>query len=119
MDVRGTEGVAVVQQRGIDQGVVLWIIHQICQVTQMTVAPTDAVSSAVLVQDEYLTGTEPTLEKNTMNAQNYPKSIGDDFRRWTYERGSRGESKKKKKNEAGLGLTWLGSEIQPSVLIRI
>lgn len=66
MDVRGAEGVAVVQQRGVDQHVVLWIIHQILQVAQVTVAASDAVSSAVLVQDEHLTGTEPTLEtKNT------------------------------------------------------
>lgn len=66
VDVRGAEGVAVVQQRGVDQHVVLWIIHQILQVAQVTVAASDAVSSAVLVQDEHLTGTEPTLEtKNT------------------------------------------------------
>ena len=62
VDVRGAEGVAVVQQRGVDQRVVLWVIHQVLQVAQVTVAASDAVPSAVLVQDEDLTGTEPTLE---------------------------------------------------------
>lgn len=62
VDVWGAEGVAVVQQRGVDQRVVLRIIHQILQVAQVTVAASDAVPSAVLIQDEHLTGTEPTLE---------------------------------------------------------
>lgn len=62
VDVGGAEGVAVVQQRGVDQRVVLGIIHQIRQVAQVTVAASNAVSSAVLVQDEHLTRTEPTLE---------------------------------------------------------
>lgn len=61
MDVRGAEGVAVVQQRGVDQRVVLWILHQDLQVVQVTVAAANAVPGAVLVQDEHLTGTEPTL----------------------------------------------------------
>ena len=74
VDVRGAEGVAVVQQRGVDQHVVLWIIHQILQVAQVTVAASDAVSSAVLVQDEHLTGTEPTLEKR--------KNTGEMFGIW-------------------------------------
>lgn len=65
VDVGGAEGVAVVQQRGVDQHVVLGIIHQICQVAQVTVAAADAVSSTVLIQDEDLTGTEPTLETST------------------------------------------------------
>lgn len=65
VDVRGAEGVAVVQQRGVDQHVVLGIIHQIRQVAQVAVAAADAVSGAVLVQDEDLTGAEPTLETNT------------------------------------------------------
>lgn len=62
MNVGGAEGVAVVQQRGVDQHVVLWIIHQILQVAQVTVAASNAVPSAVLIQDEHLTGTEPTLK---------------------------------------------------------
>ncbi len=62
VDVRGAEGVAVVQQRGVDEHVVLWIIHQILQVAQVTVAASNAVPSTVLIQDEHLTRTEPTLK---------------------------------------------------------
>ena len=62
VDVRGAEGVAVVQQCGVDQRVALGIIHQVLQVAQVTAAASNAVPSAVLVQDEHLTGTEPALK---------------------------------------------------------
>lgn len=65
VDVGGTEGVAVVQQRGVDQCVVLRIIHQVLQVAQVTVAASNTVPSTVLVQDEHLTRTEPPLIKKT------------------------------------------------------
>lgn len=61
VDVRGAEGVAVVEQRGVDQSVALCVIHQIPQVAQVAMAAAHAVASAVLVQDEHLTRTEPTL----------------------------------------------------------
>lgn len=65
VDVRGAEGVAVVQQRGVDQHVVLRVVHQVLQVAQVAVAASHAVAGAVLVQDEHLAGTEPTLETHT------------------------------------------------------
>lgn len=67
MDVRRAEGVAVVQQRGVDQHIVLWVVHQILQVAQVTVTASDAVSGAVLIQDEHLTGTEPALQTEHTN----------------------------------------------------
>ena len=60
--VGDAEGVAVVQQRGVDQCVVLWVIHQPLQVAQVAVAASDAVPRTVLIQDEHLTRTEPTLK---------------------------------------------------------
>lgn len=59
--VGGAEGVAVVQQRGVDQRAVLCVVDQVLQVAQVAMAASDAVPSAVLVQDEHLTGTEPAL----------------------------------------------------------
>lgn len=61
MDVGGAEGVAVMEQGGVDHGAVLRPLQEIAQVTQMSMATTDAVASAVLVHDKHLTGTEPTL----------------------------------------------------------
>lgn len=61
MCVGGTEGKAVVQQGGVDHGSVLRPLQQIAQVTQVPVAASNAVASAVLVQDKHLPGTEPAL----------------------------------------------------------
>lgn len=62
VDVRGAEGEAVVQQRGVDHGTVLSPLQQIAQVAQVPVAATHTVACAVLVHDKHLTRAEPTLE---------------------------------------------------------
>jgi len=62
VDVRGAEGEAVVEQRGVDHGAVLSPLQQVAQVTQVAVAAAHPVARAVLVHDEHLTRAEPTLE---------------------------------------------------------
>lgn len=49
VDVGDAEGVAVVQQRGVNECVVFGVFHQSFKVAQVTVATTDTVSSAVLI----------------------------------------------------------------------
>lgn len=61
MDMRGTKGKAVVQQGGVNHGSILCSLQQITKVAQMSMAASDTVASAVLIQDEHLTGTEPAL----------------------------------------------------------
>lgn len=62
VDMWGTEGIAVVQECGVHQGVVIREIHQVFQVAEVTMTAPHPVSSAVLVQDKHLTGAEPTLQ---------------------------------------------------------
>lgn len=65
MHVGGTEGKAVMKQGGVNHGSVLCPLQQVAQVAQVAMAASNAVASAVLVQDEHLTGTEPALQKTT------------------------------------------------------
>ena len=57
----GTEGIAVVKKGGVHQRVVLWVLHQVPQVAEVTMAPSHPVTRAVLVQDKHLSWTEPAL----------------------------------------------------------
>lgn len=57
----GTEGIAVMQEGGIHQGVVIREIHKVFQVAEVTMAAPHPVSSAVLIQNKHLAGAEPTL----------------------------------------------------------
>ena len=61
MDVAGTVCVAEVYQSGVDDLVLLALIQQIFQVTEVSVAATNSVASTILVQQEHLTRREPTL----------------------------------------------------------
>lgn len=49
LDVRGTESETVMEQGGVNHGAILRPLKQIAQVTQMSMAATDAVASAVLI----------------------------------------------------------------------
>ena len=61
MDVAGTVCIAEVYQSGVDDLVLLALIQQIFQVTEVSVAATNSVASTILVQQEHLTRREPTL----------------------------------------------------------
>jgi len=50
----------------IDHRSLLGVVEQVVEVAQMTVTATDSVASAVLVQNEHLTRTEPTLETTSV-----------------------------------------------------
>ena len=61
MDVAGTVCIAEVYQSGVDDLVLLALIQQIFQVTEVSVAATNSVASTILVQQEHLTRGKPTL----------------------------------------------------------
>ena len=65
MDVGGTEGIAVMQEGGVDQGVVLRVLHQVPEVAEVAVAAPHTVAGAVLIQHKHLTWTEPSLWTQT------------------------------------------------------
>lgn len=67
MHVGGTEGKAVMKQGGVNHGSILSTLQQVAQVAQVAMAASNAIASAVLIQDEHLTGTEPAL-KETQNS---------------------------------------------------
>lgn len=50
VDVRGTERVAVVDERWVDHLAALGVVQQVAQVAQVAEAGADAVPRAVLVQ---------------------------------------------------------------------
>ncbi len=62
MDVWGTEGIAVVEQGRVHQGVVIREIHQVFQVAEVTMTAPHPVSSTVLIQNKHLARAEPTLK---------------------------------------------------------
>ena len=61
MDVAGTVCIAEVNQSGVNDLVLLALIQQIFQVTEVSVAATNSVASTILVQQEHLTRGKPTL----------------------------------------------------------
>lgn len=61
VDVGGTEGVAVVQEGGVHQGVVLGVFHQVLEVAEVSLAAPHTVAGTVLVQNKHLTWAEPAL----------------------------------------------------------
>lgn len=63
VDVRGAEGKAVVDERGVNHEALLGTCEQVLQVAQVTKAAAHTVACCVLVQHKHLTGTEPTLQK--------------------------------------------------------
>lgn len=68
VDVRGAESEAVVKQRRVDDGAVLRPLQQVAQVTQVSVAASDAVPGAVLVQNKHLARAEPSLQDTDTSA---------------------------------------------------
>lgn len=61
VDVAGTVGVAEVDEGGVDDLVLLALVQEILQVTEVPVAAPHSVPGAVLVQQEHLTRGEPAL----------------------------------------------------------
>ena len=61
MDVTGTVCIAEVYESGVDHLVLLALIQQIFQVTEVSVAAPHSVASTVLVQQEHLARREPAL----------------------------------------------------------
>ncbi len=55
-DVAATEGIGVVHQCWIDHDPVLRSIKEIGEVTEVSVAPSNAIACAVLIQDDHLRG---------------------------------------------------------------
>ena len=62
MDVAGTVGVAEVYEGGVYHLVLLALVQQVLQVTEVSVAAPHAVPGAVLVQEEHLARREPALQ---------------------------------------------------------
>ena len=62
MHVGGAEGEAVVEQGGVDHCPVVGAVQQVAEVAQVSVAPSDPVPGAVLVQHKHLARAEPALE---------------------------------------------------------
>ena len=62
MHVTGTVGVTEVDQGGVYHGLLLALLQQVLQVTQVSEAASDTVPGTILVQDKHLTRCEPSLE---------------------------------------------------------
>ena len=69
----GTEGIAEVDEGGVNKYVLLWTIKQVLKVFEVSVAATNAVSSAVFVKHEDLTWSEPSLEKDVHGWQQWAR----------------------------------------------
>ena len=59
--VTGTVGVTEVDQGGVYHGLLLALLQQVLQVTQVSEAASDTVPGTILVQDKHLTRGEPSL----------------------------------------------------------
>ena len=59
-----TIGVAEVYQRGIDQDVFLTLLQQVLQVAEVPETASHPVPRTVLVKNEHLAGSEPTLQQD-------------------------------------------------------
>ena len=64
MDVRGTEGEAVVHQWRVDGNAAFSVVQQLVQVEQMSLTATDTIPGTVLVKHEHLARVEPALHRH-------------------------------------------------------
>ena len=62
MDMTGTEGIAEVDEGGVNKYVLLRSVKEVLEVFEMPVTASNSVTCTVLVQDKDLTRSEPTLE---------------------------------------------------------
>ena len=62
MDLTGTEGIAEVDEGGVNKYVLLRSVKEVLEVFEMPVTASNSVTCTVLVQDKDLTRSEPTLE---------------------------------------------------------
>ena len=58
----GTEGIAEVDEGGVNKYVLLRSVKEVLEVFEMPVTASNSVTCTVLVQDKDLTRSEPTLE---------------------------------------------------------
>lgn len=77
MDVAGTVGVAEVYEGGVYHLVLLALVQQVLQVTEVSVAAPHAVPGAVLVQEEHLARREPALHINQWEVSQWEVSQWD------------------------------------------
>lgn len=61
MDMRSAEGIAVMEEGGVHQCIVLREFHQVLQVTEVAMAASHTIPSTVLIQNKHLAWAEPSL----------------------------------------------------------
>lgn len=61
MNMRGTEGKTIMKQGWVNDRPSFSIFNKLHQIAEMSMAATNTISSAVLIQNKYLTRTKPAL----------------------------------------------------------